>query len=588
MSRQERDSGVSVGDDVASSGAPTGGSNAIAAWVQQFLRTNGASPEMLAALLVRSGSSRPQVVAALQQFVGNAAVQGAIAYAAPGGGSGGGTGTNAAAPDAPIDANDHVEQRRALFGATSVDELLTTDATLTARLPQLGKDAGMRPLQVVREQLENLLFRGGPGVQALHELETAEAALVKKLGKRPHDELIAEIRKLRDDGASKFAAQRTTIINNVLSVAAKPAPAGGAVDDLGASDPLLAEPAAGSVKAGDSFEQKLSVMGGTTAEEIFDLDPAFQHSVRELARRHALIEGERAAKQARDDANDAYGKAHNIPRNVRPRVEPEEASQAAAASLDRTTDERFTELRGQFVHWGGRVLFERSVGAEALGKLAAVEATLMKTHAKDPAQLREHIVAARRDAKEAFKPQLATIKSHFQNTAVQRFRFMHEDQPGLSPAPAMHRLDDSEEDATKIKDLGGVITADGEPDLEVANSVVEFIKELKKESSIGIDAITYKTHDWGRYSVDLFPRIQERADGYYENEPLQKVFKTIDSAATATKVRWRALYTDFDAAKEANKNLRRNEVGFQWEHGPAPFVLHIHLDIMPLAPKKTK
>ncbi|MBZ4416571.1 hypothetical protein [Myxococcus sp. RHSTA-1-4] len=57
----------------------------------------------------------------------------------------------------------------------------------------------------------------------------------------------------------------------------------------------------------------------------------------------------------------------------------------------------------------------------------------------------------------------------------------------------------------------------------------------------------------------------------------------IDAAASATGMKWRALYNDYEVAQRVHKALGSRKIGFQWEHGPAPYVLHIHLDLSPRA-----
>jgi hypothetical protein len=251
--------------------------------------------------------------------------------------------------------------------------------------------------------------------------------------------------------------------------------------------------------------------------------------------------------------------------------------------MDLTIEQRYAELRAKFIKWGGRVLFERSTGGTALAKLAAAETKLIKAHRKAPVGLEHEVALTRREHASRFVPKLARIKEQFVNTAIERFRFMHEKQPGVRAPLEMHRVADDAEGFQTIADLKGLITAEPtESDLQVADSVVVFVTTLKALSSVDIGASTYRTHSWGRYSVDLFPSIPKNDAGYYDQDAVVEVFRTIDAAARLTNVRWRALYTDFDVAKRVNAELTRKQVGFQWEHGPDPYVLHIHVDIMPL------
>lgn len=85
----------------------------------------------------------------------------------------------------------------------------------------------------------------------------------------------------------------------------------------------------------------------------------------------------------------------------------------------------------------------------------------------------------------------------------------------------------------------------------------------------------------GAYSIDVQPWIERDARGFYNPEKTKQLFAAINAAATAAHVKWKALYGDFEVGKAVNQRFRTRKVGFQWEHGPAPFVLHIHLDVVP-------
>jgi hypothetical protein len=65
-------------------------------------------------------------------------------------------------------------------------------------------------------------------------------------------------------------------------------------------------------------------------------------------------------------------------------------------------------------------------------------------------------------------------------------------------------------------------------------------------------------------------------------------FKAADRAAQNTGIEWVALYNDFEVARTVNETLKERHIGFAGgskdgsiHHGPAPYLLHIHFNIMP-------
>lgn len=498
-----------------------------------------------------------------------------------------------------IIVGDHVQQRRALLGAASADELLLTDAFLQAHLGELTDRFGSTAASMVRERLDLVLFRSGPGVSALEKLVVAEAKLAKKLRKKTTSEVQAEVAKLRREHLDAFAAERAFLIATVIDAISTPRPitsgakVGGGLRGLAALEEAIQPEAivqstSEQVTPGDNYQQRVALMGAASAEEVFDLDPAFQKAVRNIARMHAEVEGKKAAQAAGAAAEALYESIHGkLPRGVRPYRDDDGSAEQARreaeyVSMQTTIEQRYAELRKKFIKWGGRVLFERSVGGTALTRLAAAEKKIILARRKDPVGLQHEIAITRQEHASRFVPKLTRIKDQFVATALERFRFMHETQPGVSAPLEMHRLEDDAESAKTIDELAGLITADErEGDLEVADSVVTFVTKLKEISDVSIGVSTYRSHSWGRYSIDVFPSIDKDASGYYDQDAVVAVFIKIDEAARATNVRWRALYTDFDAAKRVNAQLGRRQVNFQWEHGPDPYVLHIHLDIMP-------
>lgn len=74
-----------------------------------------------------------------------------------------------------------------------------------------------------------------------------------------------------------------------------------------------------------------------------------------------------------------------------------------------------------------------------------------------------------------------------------------------------------------------------------------------------------------------------------------KFFFDVDRAASSAGIVWIALYNNFDVAKAVNEKLGKRRVGFSdggsagpgkegsIHHGPAPYLLHVHFNIMPIS-----
>ena len=159
---------------------------------------------------------------------------------------------------------------------------------------------------------------------------------------------------------------------------------------------------------------------------------------------------------------------------------------------------------------------------------------------------------------------------------------------------------------------GAPIGPTGHPELEkgaspVAPAVLEFVKAIRAETGMNVVAENYPRHelenvhvpvsdpkDVGKYSFDvhLDGLIATNAEGFYEREPTIRFFLAVDRAATTADVAWIALYNDFEVASAVNDRLGAEHIGFsggggprgaigQFHHGPAPYILHVHFNIMP-------
>lgn len=134
----------------------------------------------------------------------------------------------------------------------------------------------------------------------------------------------------------------------------------------------------------------------------------------------------------------------------------------------------------------------------------------------------------------------------------------------------------------------------------VAPLTARFARELKRIFP-AVRMSNYQGHGGGSflnrgYSLDLFlPAKDER--GFYRPEEVKKLLRAVNSAAGSVRAGWRCLYNDFQVAEAINREFGRRHVlfigavsrdrakrvrGLNW-HGPDPLILHVHLDLAPLA-----
>jgi hypothetical protein len=131
----------------------------------------------------------------------------------------------------------------------------------------------------------------------------------------------------------------------------------------------------------------------------------------------------------------------------------------------------------------------------------------------------------------------------------------------------------------------------------VAPVVVRFVEELRRRHP-HFDTWTYPRHGGGSfsgkgYSIDLgLPDPGDRDDrGFYKPDNAVKLMRAVGEAARAVNAEWRILYNDFSVANVVNRETGIERVGFIghvsrdkkniiW-HGPAPLILHFHLDLVP-------
>lgn len=545
-----------------------------------------------------------------------------------------GPGNRAAAEGDAIMPNDPMQQRIALMGGIDAAEVFQNDRALqeqvrriaarAARAQQDGEQgteaapdvavSAQEHFELFRQEFlrwgESVLFREGSGSAALARLAAREAWIVER-DERAGDEPASirdDVAHVRAQHVARFAPTRAALQARFLAGLSRPhtsssphrerdPSAPGAQERLSPLDaqavpadvsrqhlhgrgPGVDADVVGAVTPNSRAQQRVALVGAATALEVFELDAGFRDLVRQVATIHADTEArERMDRDAREAAT-RVGEAHEGTFHAGSALDPalaEEEDMAAEAAVEAaygaSADQRYAELRAQFIKWGGRVIFERSTGGRALARLAREEKQLVaRLQRTDPQSLPREIVLLRRRHARDFEATLEEIKHKFLQTAALRLRFLHEPQRGVRRNHRMRRLPDAAEGAKKIRDLDGLIEAGTHgQELEVADSAVAFAEELKASAASGVSISTYAGHSWGRYSLDIFPRIAiDPQRGFYDTDEMVRFFMTIEEVAQRTGMRWRALYTTSRWPGASTRRLDSGAWGSSGSTGPRP------------------
>jgi hypothetical protein len=129
----------------------------------------------------------------------------------------------------------------------------------------------------------------------------------------------------------------------------------------------------------------------------------------------------------------------------------------------------------------------------------------------------------------------------------------------------------------------------------IAPLAVAFVEALRRRTQLRHAVSTYRGHGGGGFldrghSLDLFlGGVDTR--GFYPPDRAVEFLHAVHDAAREAGAEWRAIYNDFTVADAVNRALGRRHVifvgkptrgGLNW-HGPAPLILHFHLDLTPRA-----
>jgi hypothetical protein len=238
--------------------------------------------------------------------------------------------------------------------------------------------------------------------------------------------------------------------------------------------------------------------------------------------------------------------------------------------------------------------------AAVLKQLRTEEDKLIKAA---PADLEDKVKALRESFHDAWEQEAERAADRYLVVAANEGRFLTE--PQAAAPVSIYGLPAGLESEVTATDAPGQVNKGSKP---VTESVAQFMKAVQKESGLKAVADNYTDHEKhspylgniegvGKYSfdVDLGGLIKTNAEGFYEREPLVKFFLAVARAGDATKIAWVALYNDFEVAKTVNEKLGKHRIGFSGggsagpgqegsiHHGPAPYILHVHFNIMPTA-----
>jgi hypothetical protein len=163
--------------------------------------------------------------------------------------------------------------------------------------------------------------------------------------------------------------------------------------------------------------------------------------------------------------------------------------------------------------------------------------------------------------------------------------------------------------------LEGTVPASAHPDLVEQDrespgyspTAVRFLTAVRREYRPRVTAINYPGHEKsnmyvgdiegiGKYSFDIDLGAPVNNDGFYDHDEAVRFFLALERASAATQIAWIAYYNDFEVAREVNERIGKFRVGFSGagtpygarpgdegsiHHGPAPYILHIHVNVMP-------
>ena len=287
----------------------------------------------------------------------------------------------------------------------------------------------------------------------------------------------------------------------------------------------------------------------------------------------------------------------------------EQATMKAGGKVKNNAADMMEYWKQHFISSVEYILYIRNHKRDILlAQLRAQEETLAKSA---PADLVVQVEALRRTFKDRWQHEVDRAADGFVIVARNESLFLTEKQ-AAKPVRVSAPDEIIEGTVTASAHPDTMVYTPGKPDqtsAPVAPSVVRFMKAVQKETGKKAKADNYAQHEEynppykvttevgniGKYSfdVDLQGLVKINAEGFYDREQLFQFFLGVDRAAKATQIEWVAFYNDFAVAKQVNEELKEEHIHFSGggsagtgkegsiHHGPAPYILHVHVNIMP-------
>jgi hypothetical protein len=237
---------------------------------------------------------------------------------------------------------------------------------------------------------------------------------------------------------------------------------------------------------------------------------------------------------------------------------------------------------------------KESVSAQMLlrRELGREEAKLAKSVQGD--QLVEQVTALREQYRQKWTDRVDLAVRRFVDLAENEAQLISADH---RPEPAaVLGLPEGLEKQVTAADAPGQMEKDATP---VSASVVTFMKSVQAESGLNAVAGNYKGHEkWsphvsddsiGKFSFDVSPPVAvDPQTGFYNQAELLKFLEAVERAGTKTGIEWMAFYNDAAVVRQFNDSVKKGRIGFSggggggtYHHGPQPYILHLHFNIMP-------
>lgn len=210
---------------------------------------------------------------------------------------------------------------------------------------------------------------------------------------------------------------------------------------------------------------------------------------------------------------------------------------------------------------------------------------------------------------DALVAQVTTLRASFKRKwdekvdhAVKRFLQLAESQAALLPdaghlaLPFVFLLPAGLEKTVTSRQAPGQLEEGAKP---VAASVVRFMKAVQQESGTTAVAENYEGHaegnphfkdrPVGEYAIDVHLPVRVDPDtGFYDRDAAIKYFEAVERASQKLDIEWMAFYNDAQVIKKFNESVGKARIVFiggshggTFHHGPEPYILHVHFNIMP-------